>query len=380
MLPGNDSYESYDYGYYDDTTTYIKQTLSPIFLTLGSVGNVVSAVVLYRLSQEILPTCLYMAVLAVAELFVLYSRCGNTWLASVSELDIINTLMMNSLSICKVYPFIFSFMFHLLRWLVVCTAVEGAMITTNPHRLQRSLSTSRAEAAMLLLTVVLVSLNMHFFWSFELIKPDNGYMSAGTVCKLNVNAHRASELFGRYIWPAIDIVVTDVAPIAIVTVCSCIMLAQVARGRHHGNEEYRAWRSRYQMEPQALDQLVMIILIVCVGFVPATLPKMVINTTSYVYELEGLFMDYGRIRLLNAVFTNVEYAFLSLKFFLYLALSARFRLEVTTLVKCSRCYDRHRVLPRLRHTESMANEPLMNQDGCQRSATDTSLHQGELPI
>lgn len=59
--------------------------LSPLWLVLGTLGNILSVIVLQRLSKTITSTCLYLAVLAVVDLIVLYTRCGNDWLAQIGK-------------------------------------------------------------------------------------------------------------------------------------------------------------------------------------------------------------------------------------------------------------------------------------------------------
>jgi len=107
---------------------------SPLLLVVGSLGNVTSLVVLSRLSRKVLSTCVYLSVLCVADLLVLLTRCGNPWLANLTGYDVFNSLMIHYDIVCKSLPFAFNFTFHLTRWLVVATAVEGVIVTGFPQR------------------------------------------------------------------------------------------------------------------------------------------------------------------------------------------------------------------------------------------------------
>ena len=113
-----------------DVGTY----MSPLLLVVGLLGNVTSLVILSRLSRKVLSTCLYLAVLCVADLLVLYTRCGNNWLKMVTGYDVTNSLMIHYDIVCKSLPFAFNFTFHLSRWLVVATAIEGVIATGFPQR------------------------------------------------------------------------------------------------------------------------------------------------------------------------------------------------------------------------------------------------------
>jgi hypothetical protein len=381
------SYDGYGYGdddyYYPEHQSehYITLTLSPFFLLIGTVGNLMSLIILLQLSREVISTCLYLAVLSIMDLLVLYTRCGNQWLMSITELDISTMLMMSSPSICKVYPFVFNFIFHMMRWLVVSTAIEGVIATKYPDKVNRLCTTSKAEAVMLLLTVLLICINIHFFWSFELAPTDQGPMSYmhSVICTFTRHGHQSSEVFQSYIWPIIDTLVTDGLPSILVSICVIIMLTRIIRGQHRGDDAHRAWRERYQMDPRAMDQLKITFVIICILFIPASLPKMIVNLVTYLFENE--YIDYGDDymafmsdrNLANAICAHLEYAYLSMKMIIYLASSNRFRQEAKKLIKCSSDLFRMHTAPSIKHTESMASEPLMNQDDCQRSSTENSL-------
>lgn len=273
------------------------------------------------------------------------------------------------------YPFVFNFVLHLMRWLIVCAAVEGLLSTKYPDRVHQLCTMSKAEAVMLLLTVLLVCVNIHFFWSFELIHindgpADNIYRDR---CTFTRHGHQTSEVFQNYIWPITDTLITDGVPSILVTVCAVYMLVKISRGQHRGTERHQAWRERYQLDPMALDQLKITILVVCVLFLPSSLPKMLVNLVTYLFEKE--YINYGgdymaftaKRNMANSICANLEYAYLSLKIFIYLATSHRFRAEVRKLIKCScQMYSvpERRVLT---SGELMSKEPLM-------ANPDTSLH------
>jgi len=98
------------------------------------LGNATSLVVLTRLSRKVLSTCLYLAALCVADLAVLFTRCGNDWLRGVTGYDVSWNLMIHYDIVCKALPFAFNFTFHLSKWLVVATAIEGVIATGFPQR------------------------------------------------------------------------------------------------------------------------------------------------------------------------------------------------------------------------------------------------------
>jgi hypothetical protein len=107
----------------------------PLLLVVGTLGNVVSLIVLRRLSRDVLSTCLYLAVQCAADLFVLYTRCGIAWVVVVNgcRSDINGNLMARSEMICKSLPFLCGSIYHLSRWLATAAAIEGVIACRYPH-------------------------------------------------------------------------------------------------------------------------------------------------------------------------------------------------------------------------------------------------------
>ena len=169
--------------------------VSPFLLFFGTLGNVFSVIVLQKLSQDVFSTCIYLALLAVVDLLVLYTRCGNDWLSNVAHIDLSNMLMVSSESICKVYPFVFNFVFHLSKWLLVSMAIEGFIATKYPEKVLTMCTLSQAKAVILMLTVLLVCVNIHYFWSFELVHLKEIAHPNGLFCTFVKHGHQYSEEF-----------------------------------------------------------------------------------------------------------------------------------------------------------------------------------------
>ena len=286
---------------------------------------------------QVLSTCLYLSVLALVDLVVLYTRCGNEWLLHLANLDISQKLMVYSESICKVYPFVFNFLFHLSRWLIVAAALEGFISVKYPERLESLCNLDRARAVILLLTVLLVCVNMHFFWSYELVPVDDLQIPQ-LFCTFAKYGHQHSEEFQNIIWPMFDIIISDVLPYIIVIVCSVVMTIQICRGRHMGQRAFRDWQEKYTLDSAAINQSKITILIAAYFFIFLTLPKFGYGIFKYLMDSHGI-LEYSfeldaKITLADAVVTMLEYFCLSCKFFVYAASSRRFRFEVITLFQC----------------------------------------------
>ena len=340
-------YSSWDYyaDYYDipekDATDIIYIYVSPFLLLLGTVGNLLSLVVMYRLSHQVLSTCIYFCLLSIVDLLVLYTRCGNEWLANITNFDLSNVLMVSSESVCKVYPFVFNFIFHLSKWLMVCVAIEGFISTRYPHKADKMCNLSRAKAVVLLLTVILVCVNIHYFWSFELIFVKELHDPNAFFCTFAKHGHQQSEFFQIAIWPVLDLLIAEILPFIIVIICGTIMLVQIVKGKHRGDLEHQQWRLRYKLNSYAIDQLQITILTVIIHFLILTLPKFIYVIFNYIVNKYAL-IDYSfeleaKQMLANAICAALEHLFLSGKFVLYFCSSSKFRKECKRIIWCRNC-------------------------------------------
>ena len=278
---------------------------------------------------------------------ILYIRCGNDWLQKVSSLDLTNMLMVTSESLCQVYPFVFNFLFHLSKWLMICLAIEGFIATKYPERTYHMCTLSRAKAIILLLTVLLICINIHYFWSFKLVDFKELERENGLSCTFNKHGHQYSEGFQEIVWPIMDLLIAEVIPYCVVIVCGTTMLLQIATGKHRGQKSHQEWRERYQLNPVAMDELKVTILIICIFFLLLTIPKFSYLLFRYIVEhydvIEYSFEFEAQQTLAHVICSTLEYSFLSCKFLIYIATSWMFRQEYCKLFRKCFCQCRYDV-------------------------------------
>lgn len=301
--------------------------VSPVLLLVGIAGNLLALVILEKLSREVFSTCAYLAALTLADSLLLFIRCGNDWCESIYT-NVSYMLMVQSQSVCKVYPFLYNFLFHFSRWLLVAAAIEGFMSTRYPHRPLQTLP--RAKATMLLLTVLLVCTNVHYFWSFEVMKQDNGLE-----CGFSKYSGQCSEEFQNIVWPLLDMFIGDLLPDAIILGCAAAMLALYLRGAHRGSPAHQRWRSRYTMDPDALDQVKLMVMALGFAHILLTAPSFLAVCYRYsVQKRRSTYQNETALELAGTLCSMVHYVFQGGKLFIYLAVCPKFRTEVRHRLRC----------------------------------------------
>jgi len=198
----------------------------------------------------------------------------------------------------------------------------------------RRCTLTNAKAVVMLLTAILICVNVQFFWSYDLVQlpgePPVYY------CTFTQNELRQSVFFQTKVWPSLDKAVDELLPIGSLTVCSVVMIVCVARGRHHGTAAYRGWRRRYTLEPHGVEQLVWMFINVSVMMVCLILPIAVVNIIKDIRTSgtdDDTASDVVFDRLSRAVSEQVLYFSVSIKVFVYIASSSRFRHELLSVFR-----------------------------------------------
>ena len=106
VIPSDEDWEYYSeyHGVHFPERSVISQLhvyLPPLLLIVGTVGNIITDVILWRFIHKVLSTCLYLFVAQVSDLVVLYFLCGNEWLSAIAYLDIRKMAMLSNNSVCK---------------------------------------------------------------------------------------------------------------------------------------------------------------------------------------------------------------------------------------------------------------------------------------
>ena len=332
---GNESY--YDGGTYNHVYHDVAQRLQiwfwPWLLVMGMVCNILSGLVMSRLVQRALSTCAYLTIISALDVLMLLVRCGNALWYQFYTMNPAYLLMLHSQSSCKVYPFVFSLLFQLLRWLTVAVAVEGLIATRFSRCIPHMFTLSRTKSVFLLLSVLLICINVHYFWTYELTQlKDNGEISM--MCTIHRFGRHYSEEFETKILPILDLLLSDFIPLAVVACCAVGMTAQLCRSSNHVDRLHKEWCARYLIDPAAIQELKVTLLVLCWAFVFCTLPMLCFTIFMYCAEgLRILTQPHETEHLIRTTCSTCEFIFLSCKFFIYLTTSSRFRTELCHLFK-----------------------------------------------
>ena len=341
-----------------DIAQYIYIYGCPLFLLLGTIGNVATIIRFVSMCQKVLSTTLYLIVVAIMDLVVLYERCGNTWIKNLLQYDFEEASMHWSNTVCKIYPFLSNFAYHLSAWLLVAMAIETTLVAFRPHRLLKIYSLERARAVFLLIVVLLVCVNAHCFWTYALINLDKTGKLSKEVCDspkqtplmgrrsgkiLSDHGGDGTDDFRRITWPIIDILLGDLLPYLIIFACTVMLVTKRIKGHDRTREVDNIWRS-YTCDATGARNFHTTIIILLVFYLIFMLPNLVCNIFLFLVEPSRMWLiKYSlpfdsKKMLAQAVCLCCHYLFISSKFIIYVASSHEYRKGLRVMFICNNCY------------------------------------------
>jgi len=138
---------------------------------MGTIGNVISFIVLIRRRMRRNSINIYLAILACADTVVLYISAFKTWLRVIAGFELLHV----SNALCKITIFIFMLASHLSAWLIVLVTADRLIVVCFPFR-SAKMSTPRGSAVTtILLLCVLILYNLHLLWTMHLHEYVHGY-------------------------------------------------------------------------------------------------------------------------------------------------------------------------------------------------------------
>ena len=310
---------------------YFYLIVFPYFLLLGTIGNLISLLLMKKYSHTVWSTCLYLVILLPMDTVKLYVECGNDWYKKVHD-DLENLsveILLISNAVCKVYTFLYNLVIHASVWFMVAAGIEMTISMRYPLRIYRLCTRDKATSVILLISVLLISLNLHFFWTFGLTIPGDDPSIQIVLCTY---INELSNDFRDYIWPLIDFFVADLFPLAVLTICVILTVPSI-KNKGNNSEEMDTLLQKYFLDTKALHELKLSLFVVIIGNVLALLCRVAENGIQYLNTKGVLEMEYQEFELAKGILRTVYYIYLSHKIILFCLFCTKFRQDIKGLGK-----------------------------------------------
>ncbi|XP_052782886.1 psychosine receptor-like [Mya arenaria] len=180
---------------------------SPVLILVGTVGNILSIIVLLRPRLRDTTTMFYLTCLSIGDLFTLYTGLLRYWIYRTFDIDVRNL----SNASCKIHTFLVYLSLDFTVWVLVCVTVDRFLSVSMPFRAKRLCTMTRSRIVIAGILLLLSLKNMHFLWTLTLVETWE-YRCDGDSSE---DVH-----FLRFIWPWLDLAVFCLVPFSVMIVCN----------------------------------------------------------------------------------------------------------------------------------------------------------------
>jgi len=206
----------------------------PIVVTVGTIGNLLSFVVLLRSRMRSTSVYFYLMVLACADTMILYVSAFKTWTRVVTGFE----LLYASDASCKIIFFLSLVSFHLAAWIIVLITLDRFIVVWFPLKATTMCILSRARLATVSLVAIIVVYNVHVFWTFGLVPMRSG----GRRC-LPVDAYKSFTLLPFHILRLITYSFLPFVIILVLNVAIIVRLRRIPQALHGQDTQHHGQNS-----------------------------------------------------------------------------------------------------------------------------------------
>ncbi|XP_076444319.1 galanin receptor type 2-like [Babylonia areolata] len=288
---------------------------------VGTVTNLLTVMVMTRRSLLTSTTCFYFALLAVADLFVLYFSCLRRLLYVINDND--DVFVQHDWA-CHLLNFLAYFSYDFSSWVLTVMTIDRYIAIRFPLRSAAICTIRNACFAVVGVVLLCTAKNCHFFFTFEKT-PRSG-------C-LGLDAHAD---FLDEVWPWIDAALYSFLPFFLLFLFNILII-------HRHRQALKQQRSLHAATNGARvnrfnQRLTTMLLVVSFTFMLMTAPKVVLFCIRR--EVFKLVTPEGRINfpviaqysLISAIFDFLMWTNHTINFFLYCLSGTRFRQELLRML------------------------------------------------
>ena len=328
---------------YDDYTDYpeykasvlIWKVVPPILIVVGTLGNILSILVLTRRSLRKSTTALYLTFLAFSDLCVLYTGLLRQWLIYLFEYDVRHV----STAGCKIHIWLLYTSLDFSAWIIIAVTLERVISAWCPHSAKTKCSRKYATALVIAILIFLLGLNLHLLYGMvHKVQFDASTNATITGKCIGINDTYAD--FFNLTWPWIDLCAFCLIPFSVIVVGNGCILFKVIKSQRKiqarivpsiNTGETRTSR-RHNPKHSSMTTMLFTLNMV---FLITTSPVSIYNIGYIHWQSDSSNQTYASLDLWWAIVNMLMYANNSLNFLLYFLSGTCFRQEVKRMF-CSR--------------------------------------------
>ncbi|KAH8867309.1 G-protein coupled receptor [Schistosoma japonicum] len=363
--------------------------IPPIIFILGSLGNILSFIILQHPSTGSMTLFLYLIARSIVDEIVLIIGLLRRWIDKIFNTKFENT----SIFLCKMIHFLGTSSSFLSVWLTVILTAERALVVSFPLHVTRLINYSKVKNIIILMSLLCIVLSLHFFFTVDIITNCSHELSNSSLeIKTNFLLHHnltntfymkcfnQCTILPKYslinwYWSTFDAIFYSYLPFCLIFGFNIIILKSVYyanRNRNHLHESnctlnniklhqttsitslslITIKKQKHNNESYTnVKQLTIMLLIISFSFLFTTVSIVLIKILAQILDLRGTHKMNARMyfRLADTIAELFMYINHAMNFYLFCATGKTFRKRLMLLINRCRFYHLHRNEINIKH-------------------------------
>lgn len=137
----------------------------PIFVIVGTIGNVLTLAVYSRETLRMFSVTLYLVAYSVENTLVLFLVYGGSWVSMVTPYPEVENLSDWG---CRVWQYVHRMLMHYNIWILVAVTLDRYIYVCHRHRANNFCTKFISKAALILIGIGVTVVSIHAMWTYEL--------------------------------------------------------------------------------------------------------------------------------------------------------------------------------------------------------------------
>ena len=301
----------------------------PVLILLGTLGNVLSFIILMRRSMRGYSTYLYLAVLSITDTLVLIVGLLRMWVGELTGYDPRD----HTNGMCKTINVIGYTISIYSVWLIVAVTVERYVAVCYPLKSLSLCNRKRACHVILSLFFIIFCLNIHLAWTAQVSS-----ITIEGVDYYSCDGGKKYAFLVDVVWPWVDAALYSFLPSCVILVLNILIIYNVVSARRNRSGLQSANRKQSQEVGRASEtsyRLTFMLLTISFAFLISTFPMNIALICTHFYTPSAMDeRGMARFKLARAITELLMYVNHSMNFYLYCATGQKFRQQL--LLLCGR--------------------------------------------
>lgn len=300
-----------------------------ILITIGTIGNILSIVVLLRKRLRKSTTSLYLTVLAFSDLTVLYTGLSRHWIKQVYNFDVRHF----SEKSCKINVFVNYLALYFSSWLLVAVTMERVLVVRFPNSKFKS-NKKIATGVICLLFAIFAALNTHILYGRTDVIVFEGNTTNVKRCYYKDEEYR---LFYKQVFPWIDLMLFSGIPFCLLFTGN-LLIAMKLISTKRKLEKWKNTQAPFSSVKRTYNTFKILFTLNTV-FLVCTTPISISIIGDFYWQKDASMKTVAVLKLVWTIFDMMMYCNNTFNFLLYCISGDMFRQELKSLLSRKNNYS-----------------------------------------